>query len=97
MSFSDKVLYYFYNNERIKSKLKGLSPKILGNKPSKYYTKPKYNFWGSVQFNSSECFLFIQYFVLLVRFLKGRLHPIVFSLSCSLKRLAKAQRFLISL
>ncbi|AYX90843.1 IS3 family transposase [Staphylococcus cohnii] len=27
MSFSDKVLYYFYNNERIKSKLKGLSPK----------------------------------------------------------------------
>lgn len=38
----------FYNDERIKSKLKGCLLKILGNKPLKYYTKPKYNFWGSV-------------------------------------------------
>lgn len=49
----------FYNDERIKSKLKGLSPKILGNKPLKYYTKPKYNFWGSVQYMLIRvCFLF---------------------------------------
>ncbi|RIL76600.1 hypothetical protein BUY52_11400 [Staphylococcus epidermidis] len=30
-----------------------------------------------------------QYFVLLARFLRGQLQPVVFSLSCSLKNLAK--------
>ncbi|TES30249.1 hypothetical protein E1M99_11750 [Staphylococcus epidermidis] len=30
-----------------------------------------------------------QYFVLLARFLRGQLQPVVFSLSCSLKSLAK--------
>ncbi|UOQ64203.1 hypothetical protein [Staphylococcus epidermidis] len=33
--------------------------------------------------------LYLQYFVLLARFLRGQLQPVVFSLSCSLKSLAK--------
>ncbi|RUN72501.1 hypothetical protein BVL87_07960, partial [Staphylococcus epidermidis] len=33
--------------------------------------------------------LYLQYSVLLARFLRGQLQPVVFSLSCSLKRLAK--------
>ncbi|WP_141758324.1 hypothetical protein [Staphylococcus sp. HMSC063D03] len=60
-----------------------------------------------MEFNSSECFFFIEYFVLLARFLRGQLQPPqqremrkaflfvgapVFSLSCSLKSLAKIRR-----
>ncbi|PTF21449.1 hypothetical protein BUY40_02640 [Staphylococcus cohnii] len=37
-------------------------------------------------------YFIIQYFVLLAHFLWGQLQPIVFSLSYSLKRLAKIQR-----
>ncbi|BAE03787.1 unnamed protein product [Staphylococcus haemolyticus JCSC1435] len=33
--------------------------------------------------------LYLQYSVLLARFLMGQLQPVVFSLSCSLKSLAK--------
>ncbi|MRV86847.1 hypothetical protein GF586_10265 [Staphylococcus aureus] len=33
--------------------------------------------------------LYLQYYVLLARFLRGQLQPVVFSLSCSLKSLAK--------
>ncbi|WP_083303524.1 hypothetical protein [Staphylococcus sp. HMSC072H01] len=33
--------------------------------------------------------LYLQYFVLLARFLRGQLQPVVFSLSFSLKSLAK--------
>ncbi|RIL24966.1 hypothetical protein BUY99_01030 [Staphylococcus gallinarum] len=33
--------------------------------------------------------LFFQYFVLLARFPRGQLQPVVFSLSCSLRSLAK--------
>ncbi|REI33419.1 hypothetical protein DOS80_03180, partial [Staphylococcus felis] len=30
----------------------------IGNKPLKLYTKPKYNFWGSVQIQSSLRYYF---------------------------------------
>ncbi|ATQ50251.1 hypothetical protein CPZ17_07215 [Staphylococcus epidermidis] len=33
--------------------------------------------------------LYLQYYILLARFLRGQLQPVVFSLSCSLKSLAK--------
>ncbi|WP_308815897.1 hypothetical protein [Staphylococcus epidermidis] len=33
--------------------------------------------------------LYLQYYVLLARFLRGQLQPVVFNLSCSLKSLAK--------
>ncbi|AVJ52716.1 hypothetical protein [Staphylococcus lugdunensis] len=57
-----------------------------------------------MEFNSSECFFFIQYFVLLARFLRGQLQPpqqremrkaflfVGAPLSCSLKSLAKIRR-----
>ena len=50
---SNTRIYNFYDNARINTKLKGLSPTQFRNKPLKEYTKPKYNFW--IQYTIKYC------------------------------------------